>query len=88
MIKPLNDYVVKFDLGKVHERYNELEGGKQYFWRVRYGLNPSKLTDGPVFDDLPVWSDAVGRVLFRRDEREIWSVSLSGGDARRLWPSG
>ena len=48
MIKPLNDYVVKFDLGKVHERYNELDGGKQYFWRVRYGLNPSKLTDGPV----------------------------------------
>jgi len=48
MIKPENDYVVKFMLGKVHERHNEMEGGTQYFWRVRYGLNPSKLIDGPV----------------------------------------
>ncbi len=44
-----------------------------------------KLTEGPTRDDRPLWSAAAGRVIFRRDMREIWSVSLNGGDARRVW---
>jgi hypothetical protein len=45
------------------------------------------LTGGAVRDDSPVWSAAARRVVFRRDRKEIWSVSLQGGDARRVWPS-
>ena len=44
------------------------------------------LTEGAVLDELPLWSHALGRVVFRRDQRELWSVCPQGGDARRVWP--
>ena len=46
MIRPEDDYVVKFMLGKASD--NVLHGGRQYYWHVRFGPNPSKLTSSPV----------------------------------------
>jgi hypothetical protein len=44
-----------------------------------------RLTEAPARDDCPLWSKAAGRVVFRRHETEIWSVSLAGGEPTRLW---
>jgi hypothetical protein len=43
------------------------------------------LTTGDVCDEWPLWSAATGRVIFLRNRQELWTVSPSGGDARRLY---
>jgi hypothetical protein len=43
------------------------------------------LTIGDVCDEWPLWSAAVGRVVFLRNRQGVWTVSLSAGDARRVY---
>jgi hypothetical protein len=62
---------------------------KEAFSLYRFDAKLSKrqrLTHSAVRDDSPVWSEALRRIIFRRDGKEIWSVSLSGDDAMRVWP--
>ncbi len=43
-IRPENDFVVKYMYGKRSDE--SLEGGTNYFWRVKYGQSPAHVTTG------------------------------------------
>ena len=46
------------------------------------------LTSGEYCDRNPIWDGANDRILFIRDFRELWSVTVDGGEPRRIFTAG